>query len=365
MSTAGPELEVLLACFQGRQRAARIRRALGGRITAGGEAILDEAVFRVSAKGKAQVYDPRRVVAGTLTPALTWGVFGWLASGGWSGLAIWAVLGALCGGLYAYYTEHLFTKSDLKRIGHRLPPDSSALLLFAHGTADTKALLADVAQFNPGTASIALVSGDLSAVVTSSAKPPPETPPASPRAVPSNRGTLVSMLVFRYPGADTAKRVNTGASKEPRHGVAIETELLLHASKTGTYHVTSPKQGVRANAWSDFVSWGLFGVVYGGIAGLAGNGSVLGFTKGAAVTGVAWALFGLVAGALYGLWAGRGISARRIKALGTLLPPDTSMVVAWAEGAVTGEAITPWSRPATGQLILKFNPVPAGALLEV
>ena len=42
-----------------------------------------------------------RVVAGTVTPAVTWGLFGLLASGGWSGLLIWAVVGAVCGGLYA------------------------------------------------------------------------------------------------------------------------------------------------------------------------------------------------------------------------------------------------------------------------
>ena len=110
----------------------------------------------------AQIQDPRRSLAGTLTPAVTWGLFGLLASGGWSGLVIWAVVGAVCGGLYAYYTEHLATKNELKRIGTQLPHDSSALALYVHG-ADAKELLDDVAPEHPRLASVATVGSDLSA----------------------------------------------------------------------------------------------------------------------------------------------------------------------------------------------------------
>ena len=41
----------------------------------------------------------------------------------------------------------------------------------------------------------------------------------------------------------------------------------------------------------------------------------------------------LFAGALYGLWAGRAVSARRLKGVGPLLPPDSSVILAWADGA--------------------------------
>ena len=86
------------------------------KIAASGATVLELVVLRDSSRGKVQVHDPRRVRQGTLTSALTWGVFGWLAGGGWSGLAIWAVIGAVCGGLYAYYTEHVLTKGQLARI---------------------------------------------------------------------------------------------------------------------------------------------------------------------------------------------------------------------------------------------------------
>ena len=108
-------------------------------------------------------------MAGTLTPAVTWGMFGLLASGGWSGLVIWAVVGAVCGGLYAYYTEHLATKNELKRIGTQLAHDSSALVAYVHG-ADAKELLDDVAPEHPRLASVATVGSDLSATVATGSR---------------------------------------------------------------------------------------------------------------------------------------------------------------------------------------------------
>jgi hypothetical protein len=95
MSSADdPQLEVLLACFESHSRAAKVHHPLSKQIKAEGAEILDEAVLTVTSKGKARVYDPRRVVIGTLTPALTWGVFTLLGGGkGWS-LVIWVVIGA-------------------------------------------------------------------------------------------------------------------------------------------------------------------------------------------------------------------------------------------------------------------------------
>ncbi len=77
----GAGASVLLACFAEAKRAAKVRRQLNERIVQGGDAILDQVVVKVNAKHKAQVHDPRRALAGTLTPALTWGLFGLLAGG--------------------------------------------------------------------------------------------------------------------------------------------------------------------------------------------------------------------------------------------------------------------------------------------
>ena len=164
---------VLLACFAGAKRAEKIHRELNKRIAKGGDAILDEVVVKVNAKRKAQVHDPRRTLAGTLTPVLTWGLFGLLA-GGLKSLAVWAVVGGICGGLYAYYFEHVATKDELKRIGRRLPADSSALFAFVRG-ADPRRILSSVASYEPTTASVADIAPDLSAQVYSGATEPVES----------------------------------------------------------------------------------------------------------------------------------------------------------------------------------------------
>ena len=100
-----------------------------------------------------------------------------------------------------------------------------------------------------------------------------------------------------------------------------------------------------------------------GFAG--GDSGVLGTVESGLITGILWALFGVAAGALYGLWAGRGISARRLQRLGPFVPPGTSLVVAWADGSLSQEAIDRWAAKGSRRLILRFNPVRHGAELEV
>jgi hypothetical protein len=97
---------------------------------------------------------------------------------------------------------------------------------------------------------------------------------------------------------------------------------------------------------------------------VAGDGGVLSFLKDGLVTGIAWGIFGLAAGSLYGLWAGRGVSARRLKGLRPLLSPHTSLLLAWADESVTQETMTRLSTPDMDRLILGFNPVKHGAVLE-
>jgi uncharacterized membrane protein len=346
-----PQLEVLLACFDGHKRAGKSRRDLDRRIKERGATVLDEVVVRVNQSGNAQVYDPHRVVAGTLTSALTWGVFGLLASGG-LGLIVWGVLGTICGGGYAYVTEHLLTKTELRRMAKQLAPGSSALVAWIAST-EVAEVLGCVSKFEPTSASIAAIGADPTAVVTRS-----DTTEAT------KSDALVSMLLVRYTGARTAQQVWTEATGgKVNKDAPIQTELLVTVDANNKARVNSPTQGTRAMSKSDIISWGLFGVVFGAIAGVAGGGGILGFLEDGIVTGLAWAIFGLVAGALYGLWAGRGISARRLRGIGPLLAPDTSFVLAWADGAVTNDMVTPWTRPNSTHLALAFGAVDHGAVL--
>jgi hypothetical protein len=95
-----------------------------------------------------------------------------------------------------------------------------------------------------------------------------------------------------------------------------------------------------------------------------GGGGVHKIVDDAVVTGFLWALFGLVAGALYGLWAGRAVSARRLKGLRGLLVPGSSVLIAWADVPVSQDTVDKLSAPGSRRLILRFNPVPGGAVLE-
>lgn len=366
MSSGAPQLEMLLACFEGHKRAAKIRHQLSEQVKAAGAEILDEAVFAITPKGKARVYDPRRVVAGTLTPALTWGVFALLGGGsGWSVL-IWAVIGAVCGGLYAYYTEHLANKEQLARLGKQLPPDSSAVLAYAVGATSAE-LAAVAANFDPYPLSVATISMDLSATVLKGRTlSPAGAPTAAAGSAPANKHTLLTMLLFRYTGSGTAKRVNADASSKANGShPAIETELLLRADPGGRRHVASPSAGAWAFAKTDIVGWAVLGLAVGLIAGFAGNGGLFGALEKGVVSGIVWGVLGLIAGSLYGLWAGRSLSARRLKSVRPILPPDTSMVVAWAVGAPQERAVAAWSAPGSEQAILRFESAPHGAVLDV
>lgn len=107
------------------------------------------------------------------------------------------------------------------------------------------------------------------------------------------------------------------------------------------------------------------GLVCGAIVGFAGGGGVLGAVDRGLIVGVSWALFGLGAGALHGLWAGRAISARRLKRVGAFVGPDTSLVVAWAGQDTTDDTIVRWTASATERCVLRFNSIGPGVQLEV
>jgi hypothetical protein len=357
-------LGVLLECFGATKSASKARRGLDAQLKAQGDALLDTVVLHVSAKHKASVYDPRRVVRGTLTAALTWGLFG-LVAGGLKGLAIWAILGAVCGGLWAYYTEHILTKSELARVGTGLPASSSALVAWAE-TTDPRGLLKAAASHAPATASVAGIGDDLTARVFAGATDPIELPRGAEEGpITPGQAAPTSMILLRYPDPGAAKQVASRAAPASKKTAGpVQVELVIWADPGGRRHVADPSQGVMAWAKSDLISWGLFGVVVGALAGAFGGGGVHSFVSDAVVTGVGWAVFGLVAGALYGLWAGRAVSARRLKGLSGLLVPGSSMLVAWADGPISQDTIGTLTRPGSLRLILRFNTVEGGAVLE-
>jgi hypothetical protein len=354
------QLGILLACFGDRKAAGKARHPLESKLRSDGDVILDTTELQVNAKHKASVHDLSRLWKGTAVVTLTWGLFG-LAANGWKGLVIWAVVGAVCGAAFTYYSVHHVTKAELASIGTHMPADSSALLTFAE-TSDPRRLLAATAGHQTSAASAALVSPDLDATVFAGAENPIEVSQSSGSQTPAaNKTSVVSMIVLRYPDVDTAKRTAARVAKAKSNGADAQIELVIKVDPNGHRHVTDPKFGPWAWAKSDIVSWGLFGVVVGAIAGAFGGG----IFKGAVVTGIGWALFGLFAGALYGLWAGRSTTARRLKGIGPILAPGSSMLLAWAQGPVKQETLDSLATANAKRLVLLFSPIEGGgAVLE-
>jgi hypothetical protein len=364
-ASVGPELGALLVCFTQRKAAAKARRPLEAQLRSSGDAALDTTVLQVDKTHKASVHDPHRVILGTLTSLLTWGLFG-LVSGGITSLVISALLGALWGGGIAYYRLHHVTKAQLGRLGKQLPAPSSALLTFAE-TSDSRRLLAAAAHHRPSTASVAVIADDLSArVFVGDADGVVEIPRRSPDSQPSsNESARLSLILFRYPDDATAKQVASRIAASDETENAPRVELVVQTDPSGRRHVTDPEFGVGAVARYNVVSWGGLGLICGALAGVTGSSGLLGFLKGGLVTGLAWGLFGLAAGALYGLWAGRATSARELERVGPILAPDTSTLLVWFEGRLNRDTIdTLAAGTGTQRLILSFELTEAGALLE-
>ena len=358
------QIGVALFCFGDRKTAAKARTALESTLRSNGDVVLQTTVLQVDGKHKASVHDVRRVVAGTLTAALTWGIFGLVAgTNKVESTVIWAVLGAICGGAYAYFTEHALTKGELGHIGRQLAPNTSALITYAR-TTDAVRLLSAAQAHEPSAASVAVIDRDLGARVFAGSAAPVEVPHGSSAGPALDETSLLSMLLFRYPDLKAAPRIAARLSKakSPQDG-APQVELVIETKPNGRRHVIDPTRGTAAWARSDVVSWGLFGLVFGGLAGAIGGGGLHGLVEGAVVTGIGWAVFGLVAGALYGLWAGRSISARRLKGVGPLLGHGTSALLAWADGPVHQQALEALDEPEASRLVLSFNPVAGGAVL--
>lgn len=350
MTSQAPDVRVcvLLACFAGDKGASKARGAIGKRIRRQGDSIIDEVVLSVNPKHRVRVHHPGKATAGALTAALTWGVFG-LVTGGVQGLGVWAVLGAICGGLFAYYALSRLTKDQRRRIGEHLPAGSSALATFVNGS-DGQSILASAAPSGPLIASVAAIASDMSAQVSSASNGSDDS--SAQQATAPAQATQLSMILVRFAGEHSAREALAAAS--PAKGNRPEppqVELVIEADERGKRKVIDPTMGPAAVARADIISWGGFGLVYGAIVGFAGNGGILPAAERGLVTAIAWGLFGLAAGALFGLWVSRSVSVQRLKGIGRLVPPDSSMTLAWAGSSAAANG---WLASGPQRLLLRF-----------
>jgi hypothetical protein len=354
------QLGLLLACFDGRKTAGKARRSLEGQLRAQGDELLDTVVLEVDEKHKATVHDPRRILWGTVSAALVWGLCGVAGADGVWSVLFWGAVGAIGGVLILYYSLHHLTKSELASIGSGLPAQSSALVVSA-ATKDPRRLLEAAAVQRPTAASVAAIGGDLTTHVFAEPADPVEVPPDSAEELRGD-STQVSMVILRYPSPGTAKQM----VRRPPADSVLEVEMMIRRDSDGSRHVSDPYFGVRALAKSDLLWWGGFGLVFGALGGAVGGGGVLGFIEDGVLEAIAWGILGLGAGALYGLVFGKAFSARRLKGIGSLLTPGTSLLMAWVDRAspLTASALDPYTTPGSQRLVLNFNSGKRGAVLE-
>ena len=229
------------------------------RLAQNGDAILDQVVVAINAKRRARVHDPRRTLGGTLTPALTWGIFGLLA-GGLERLAVWAVLGAVCGGLYAYYFEHLLTKDELSASAVACRPTPRRSWPSCAG-ADPRRILSSTDAYQPATASVAAIRADLSAQVHSGA--------AQPTKAAADQATELRMLLVRFVGQHAARQaVGKSGSAKHQDQKAPQVERFIEANEHGRRRVIAPTTGSADFAKLDAPSWGALRPGVGGHRGL-------------------------------------------------------------------------------------------------
>jgi uncharacterized membrane protein len=358
------QLGVLLACFDGRKTAGKARRSLETQVRAEGDELLDTIVLEVDEKHKATTHDPRKVRRATVTAALVWGATGLAAANGLWSVLFWGAVGAIGGALFMYYSVRHLTKSELARIGSRLPSQSSALAVWV-GTRDARRLLETAATQKPSVASAASIGADLTTHVFAGPTDPVEVPPGA--ADKGNGKAVLIMVMLRYPSPETAQEMASHPPVGDNGDVpALDVEMVIRSDADGRRHVSDPSLGVRAAAKSELFWWGGFGLVFGALAGAVGGGGVLGFIEGGLETAVVWALVGLGVGVLYGLVVLRSVSARSLKGVGSLSTPGTSILMAWADAAspLTESALDPFMKPGSQRLVLNFNSSERGAVLD-
>ena len=359
-ATSDGQLGLLLACFDGRKTAGKARRSLETQLRAQGDELLDTVVLEVDEKHKATVHDPRRILWGTVSAALVWGLCGVAGADGVWSVLFWGAVGAIGGVLILYYSLHHLTKSELASIGSGLPAQSSALVVSV-ATKHPRRLLEATAVQTTTAASVAAIGGDLTAHVFAGPADPVELPPGSPSELRGD-STLLSMVILRYPSPETAKQMVL----QPPADSVLEVEMMIRRDSDGSRHVSDPYFGVKALAKSEMLWWGGFGLVLGALGGAVGGGGVLGFIEDGVLTAIAWAIVGLGVGALYGLVFGKAVSARRLESVGSLLAPGSSILMAWvdAKSPLSENALDAYSRPGSQRLILNLNSSEHGAVFE-
>ena len=130
-----------------------------------GMKIISRAVVAVDARGKTHVHETAHGTKGAAIGAVTGGLLSLI--GGPAGLLVWAVGGAVIGGIAGKHVGRAVPESDLKALGEQLPPDSSALLILVEDK-DAEAVIDDMKGYSARVVTLTVanqISGEIAMAV--------------------------------------------------------------------------------------------------------------------------------------------------------------------------------------------------------
>jgi len=137
-----------------------------------GMKIISRAVVAVDARGKTHVHETAHGTKGAAIGAVAGGLLSLI--GGPAGLLVWAVGGAVIGGIAGKHVGRAVPESDLKALGDQLPPNSSALLILVEDK-DAEAVIDDMKGYSARVVTLTVadqISGEIAMAVASDVKGP-------------------------------------------------------------------------------------------------------------------------------------------------------------------------------------------------
>jgi uncharacterized membrane protein len=137
-----------------------------------GQAIVAEAIVSVDDKGKVHIHEPGHGAVGGTLGAVGGGLLGLI--GGPAGLLAWAVGGAVLGGVAGKYLGRPFPKDDLKAIGEKMQPDTSAFLLLVEDV-ESEVVIDKMKGYNANVVTLTVgdeLSGEIDQMVAGDATVP-------------------------------------------------------------------------------------------------------------------------------------------------------------------------------------------------
>jgi uncharacterized membrane protein len=177
--------------FDGEKRAQEVAsQAKFDSKTAGdmGLKLISTATVSVDSRGKTHVHETAHGTKGAVLGGVTGGLLSLI--GGPAGLLVWAVGGAVIGGIAGKHVGRAVPESDLKALGQQLSPNSSALLILVEDK-DAEGVINEMKGYSAKIVTLTVadqVSGEIAVAVAGDVKGP-EGAKGSDTAAPADQVT--------------------------------------------------------------------------------------------------------------------------------------------------------------------------------